>query len=194
MRKQVFTLAFVALVVCFSQAQVGFRPYVGVNSHTLTENFEDADWKSALGYQLGLDVQIGSKFYVQPGLQLEFAKNKIEPTGTGTGIEINVKRTHLRLPVMVGYAFGNLDGNFSFRIFTGPNASIVLNSDAEDFDLDKDDLKSAVFGWNAGAGVDISILFIDLGYQIGLSEVFENFDNGSKDNFYYANAGIRLRF
>lgn len=55
-------------------------------------------------------------------------------------------------------------------------------------------MKNALFGWNVGAGFDFWIIFIDLGYQFGLSEVFKNLDNASKDNFFYGNAGLRLRF
>ncbi len=192
MKKQTFILAFIILTTSIVHAQIALRPYVGINSHTLTRDFTDANWKSAIGYQVGADFQIGSKFFVQPGLQLEFAKNQVDSVNIGNIFD--VKRTHFRVPVMVGYAFGNLDGNFSFRIFTGPNASIVLSESSSGF-ISKEDLKNAVFGWNAGAGIDISVFFIDLGYQFGLSEVFKNkVNNDSKDNLFYANAGVRLRF
>lgn len=192
MKKHLLLSALLTATVFAAQAQVALRPYVGINSHKLTEDFADANWKSNVGFQVGADFQIGSKFFVQPGIQIEFVKNTIE--SVPVVVEFDLKRTHLRVPVMIGYAFGSLDGNFSARLFTGPNASILLNSDSGDFDLSKDDFKSAVFGWNAGLGLDISILFIDLGYQFGLSEVFKNLDNSSKDNFFYANAGIRLKF
>lgn len=194
MKKQILALAAAILAVSFAQAQFALRPYVGINSHNLTEDFDDAEWKSKIGYQLGVDFQIGNKFYVQPGVQLEFARNSIG-IDTLAG-EIKFERTHLRVPVMVGYSFGEVDGDFAARIFTGPNAVIVFSTSSDDgfFNITKDDLKKAVFGWNVGVGLDISIIFIDAGYQFGLSEVFENFDNGSRDNFFYANAGVRIRF
>ncbi len=197
MKKILFLLALAVFSASAVSAQLTLRPYVGINSNSLTEDFEDTNWKSKIGYQIGVDLQIGSKFYVQPGLQLEFAKNRIEPKVSIPGFEdIEFNRTHLRIPVMVGYAFGEVDGDFAARIFTGPNASIVISSEADGEDI-KDELKNAVFGWNVGAGVDFSILFLDLGYQIGLSEVFEDLDlgeNGSKGNSFYANAGVRIRF
>lgn len=194
MKKQLFLLAIAVSVAASAQAQLALRPYIGVNAHKLTKDFEDAAWKSSLGYQLGIDLQIGTKFYVQPGIQFEFTKNSIVPDLEE--MEIDFKRTHLRIPVMVGYAFGGVGSTFSARIFTGPNASILLSSETGEgiFDINKEDLKNAVFGWNVGAGLDFSIVFIDAGYQFGLSEVFKNFENGSKDHFYYANAGLRIRF
>ena len=192
------SIAFVALlfVAATATAQLTLRPYVGINSSNLTEDIEDVvDWKSKVGYQLGADLQIGNKFYVQPGVQMEFVKNTVEFQLINPESD-NFSRTHLRVPLMIGYAFGEIDGNFAARIFTGPNASILLSAKVEDDDI-KDQLKDAVFGWNVGFGADLSILFIDLGYQFGLSEVFEDLDidpeNGSKSNAFYANIGLRIR-
>lgn len=198
MKKRILPLALAVLCVSAASAQVTLRPYVGINSHSLTEDFDDADWKSKIGYQVGVDLQIGSKFYVQPGIQLDFVKNRIEPKVTIPGFEdTDFKRSHVRIPVMVGYAFGEVDGDFAARIFTGPNAAFLITAKFEDEDV-KEQLKSAVFGWNVGAGLDFSILFIDVGYQIGLSEVFDDLgldeENGSKGNYFYANAGVRIRF
>ncbi|GAB4499160.1 MAG: hypothetical protein OHK0019_35800 [Saprospiraceae bacterium] len=196
MKKIFFLLVATVFSASIVYGQLTLRPYVGINSNSLTEDFEDSEWKSKIGYQVGVDLQIGSKLYVQPGVQLEFAKNQIESIIPGVDEDFEFKRTHVRIPVMVGYAFGEIDGDFAARIFTGPNASIVISSEADGEDI-KDELKNAVFGWNVGAGVDFSILFLDLGYQIGLSEVFEDFnlgENGSKGNSFYANAGIRIRF
>lgn len=196
MKKHSIAAIALLFVAATATAQLTLRPYAGINSNTLTEDVEDlVDWKSKVGYQLGADLQIGNKFYVQPGVQMEFVKNTAEfqiinPTSS------DFSRTHLRIPLMIGYAFGEIDGNFAARVFTGPNASIVLSAEVEDEDI-KDELKNAVFGWNVGFGADISILFIDLGYQFGLSEVFENLDidpeNASKSNAFYANVGLRIR-
>lgn len=195
MKKILFLLAVAVFSASVASAQLTLRPYAGINSNSLTEDFEDSEWKSKIGYQVGVDFQIGSKFYIQPGIQAEFAKNEIKSLIPGVDEDFEFKRTHLRIPVMIGYAFGEIDGDFAARIFTGPNASIVISGEADGEDI-KEDLKNAVFGWNIGAGVDFSILFLDLGYQFGLSEVFdsEDFDNSSKGNSFYANAGIRIRF
>lgn len=197
MKKILLSLVLIAIFAGALSAQLTLRPYVGVNANSLSEDLGDlAEWKSKIGYQVGADLQIGSKFYVQPGVQLEFAKNKIEPKIAGAESS-DFKRTHLRIPVMVGYAFGEVDGNLAARVFTGPNASIVMAAEVDDEDI-KDELKSAVFGWNIGVGLDFSILFVDLGYQIGLSDVFDDLgigaENGSRGNAFYANAGVRVRF
>lgn len=193
MKKVLFTLAFAICLLGAVSAQVTLRPYIGINSSTLSEDLikDTASFASNVGYQLGADLQIGNKFYVQPGLQFEFLSNPIDPQG---GDEEEFKRTYMRIPVMVGYNFADAESTFGLRVFTGPNFGFNLgtNSDLEDVD---DYVKNTIFGWNAGLGLDlISILFVDLGYQFGLSEVFEDIDSSARNNLFYANAGLRVRF
>jgi len=192
MKKHIFMLAVALLTAATAQAQVALRPYVGVNSSKLTGNLDTATFKNQVGFQIGADLQIGNKFYVQPGVQLEFRQNTIDPR---VDEDQKLNRSMLRIPVVVGYSFGEVDGDFAFRVFTGPNAAINLSSKTDDGSIIEDeDIKSAIFGWNAGLGVDISIIFVDLGYEFGLSEVFENVDGTVRNNLFYANAGLRIRF
>lgn len=192
MKNYAIVMCLVFISVATAQAQASLRPYVGVNSSKLTENLDTAIFKSQIGFQFGVDLQIGKKFYVQPGIQLEFRQNKIDPRVED---DQKLNRSMLRIPVVVGYSFGEVDGDFAFRVFTGPNAAINLSSKTDDDPIIEDgDIKSAVFGWNAGLGVDFSIIFIDLGYEFGLSEVFDNVDGAVRNNLFYGNAGLRIRF
>jgi len=192
MKKHIFMLAVALLTAATARTQVALRPYVGVNSSKLTGNLDTATFKNQVGFQIGADLQIGNKFYVQPGVQLEFRQNTIDPR---VDEDQKLNRSMLRIPVVVGYSFGEIDGNFAFRVFTGPNAAINLSSKTDDGSIIEDeDITSAIFGWNAGLGVDISIIFVDLGYEFGLSEVFENVDGTVRNNLFYANAGLRIRF
>jgi hypothetical protein len=168
---------------------------LGFNTSELSEDLvkDSATFANNVGFQVGADLQIGDKFYVQPGVQLEFLNNTIEPRSGG---EEDLKRTYLRIPVMVGYNFAGAESNFGFRVFTGPNMGINMSSKSDLGDVEEE-VKNAIFGWNAGLGIDfISILFVDLGYQVGLTEVFEdtNLNTGARNNLFYGNAGLRVRF
>jgi hypothetical protein len=192
MKKVLFTMGFLLIAAFGLQAQVVLRPQIGFNASRLSTDVDSLTFGDNVGLQLGADLQFGGKFYVQPGLMFEFLKNEVDPR---TGETQDFSRTYMRIPVMIGYNFGGNDKSFGFRLFTGPNASFALGAKGEDEALiEKEDLKSAVFGWNAGLGVDFSILFLDLGYQFGLSEVFEDFEEGTRNNLFYGNAGIRIRF
>lgn len=190
MKKHFFALTALLLAVCSLQAQVTFRPYVGINSSSLTKDLDSLAFNSGTGYQIGVDLQIGARFYVQPGVQVEYLKNELEPLG---GDKTVLKRSRLRASALIGYSYGGVESTFSFRMFTGPNASINLSAKEDDVDI-KDELKNLIFGWNVGVGADFSILFVDAGYQFGLSEIYDAVEAAPRNNLFYANAGLRVRF
>ena len=195
MQKLLALFAFLALSqMAFAQLEI--RPQVGVNSSTLTKDISLGSFDSDQGLQFGADLIIGNRFYVQPGIMWESVKNRIQPGGEDE--ELNFKINRVRVPLLVGYKiFPSETGRyFNIRLFTGPNASFAINKDVEDNNLsfDKDDIKGSVFGWNAGAGLDIAVLFVDFGYTFGLSDVFKGLDGNPRNNLFYANGGLRIRF
>ncbi len=179
-----------------AQAQLTIRPQVGVNSSSLSSDDELVDFNAGTGFQVGVDFQIGNKVYFQPGIQLEFLKNRVE-FGNGAAIEeSDYDRTGIRVPLMIGFrAVEDPDSDLNLRLFTGPNALLQLSQDSDEGifdDVDDDDLKDLVFGWNVGAGVDFSILFFDIGYQFGISEIFDDADSAPRNNLFYGNLGLRI--
>ncbi|NRB63230.1 MAG: PorT family protein [Saprospiraceae bacterium] len=186
-------LAFLITEIQSVTSQVSFRPQVGINSSNLTGDEGLFEFDNGTGYQIGVDFQFGNQLYIQPGLQLEFLKNQVMIASTG-GNDLNeYKRTGLRIPLMIGYRLGyGADDAFNFRLFTGPNALIQLSSKTDDDNfIDEDTLKDLVFGWNIGVGIDIPLFFVDIGYQLGISEVFDDQNSAPRNNLFYVSAGIR---
>lgn len=184
------------LVGYAAQAQFTIRPQIGVNSSSLNSDDDLIDFNAGTGFQVGVDFQIGNKVYFQPGIQLEFLKNRVE-IGNGTAIEeSDYDRTGIRVPLMIGFrAVEDPDSDLNLRLFTGPNAFLQLSQDSDEGildEIDDDDLKDLVFGWNVGAGVDFSILFFDIGYQFGISEIFDDVDSAPRNNLFYGNLGLRI--
>ena len=178
-------------------AQIELRPQIGYNASTLTKDLDLGHFEADRGLQFGLDLLIGNRFYVQPGLMWETVNNQFDQGGENG--QINVKVNRVRIPLLIGYRFfspENTGRYFNLRLFTGPNASFAINKAVEENSLafDSEDLKNSVFGWHAGLGIDIAILFIDAGYTFGLSEVFKDLPSGPRNNLFYANGGVRIRF
>jgi len=193
---QCIALCAAMLMGYAAQAQLTIRPQVGVNSSSLSSDDDLIDFNAGTGFQVGVDFQIGNKVYFQPGIQLEFLKNRVE-FANGTAIEeSDYDRTGIRIPLMIGFrAVEDPDSDLNLRLFTGPNALLQLSQDSDEGifdDLDDDDLKDLVFGWNVGAGVDFSILFFDIGYQFGISEIFDDADSAPRNNLFYGNLGLRI--
>ena len=200
--KKTFILLFVWLTPMLAiQAQVELRPTVGMNISSLESLKDTASFRSDAGFSVGLDLQFGNRFYVQPGVHYDVSRNTIELSG---GQESSLQVGRVRIPVLFGYKLfePDVDRFFNVRLFTGPNISFVTSVDdgESQLNIDKEDFKASTFGWHAGGGLDILIVFIDFGYQFGLSNVFEDLQiqglegANSKNNVFYLNAGLRVRF
>ena len=195
--KKFLLFALLTSLCQFSIAQIELRPQVGYNASSLTKDLDLGNFAADQGMQFGLDLLIGNRFYVQPGLLWETVNNQFDQGGENGLINFQVNR--VRIPLLVGYRLFSPQKTgryFNLRLFTGPNASFAINKEVDEDSLafTRDDLKNSVFGWHAGFGLDIAILFLDAGYTFGLSEVFKDLPSGPRNNLFYANGGVRIRF
>ncbi len=171
-------------------AQAVLRPQVGISFSSFTDNLNEIEFNDELGYSFGADLQIGNKLYIQPGFFLDFRKNE----GEDDSDVFDLNRTNLRIPLYIGYNFGyELDGDFGFRIFAGPNFLFNIDDTADNIDSDLE-INDTLWAATGGVGLDISIFFVDAGYELGLSEVFKDIEDSPKANLFFVNAGLRTRF
>jgi hypothetical protein len=176
-------------------SQFSLRPQAGFNASNLSDDLRGVDFENKLGFQFGVDMILGDRFYVQPGIFWESATNELKEEIDGENNEFTVNR--MRIPLIVGYKmFGETtDRLFDIRAFTGPNVSFTLNKDLDKAPLfEKGDFKGSTWGWSVGLGLDLAIFFVDGGYTFGLSEVFDKLDSSARNNLFYANAGLRIGF
>ncbi len=101
-------------------------------------------------------------FLLQPEVVLSSSGGKFEvpddnsPNATTTVKEMGF--TNLDVPILVGYKL------LFARAYAGPVASILIDSDFDGEDI-KDSFDSADWGYQIGAGVDISRLTADVRYE-----------------------------
>lgn len=187
----IFTLVFL-ISQATTYGQISLRPQVGVNFASFSDDLLGSEWTSNVGYQIGADLQIGSTFYVQPGI------NYMETTLNYTGVgDVVFTQNRLNIPVVLGFKlFEQENASFGLRVFAGPNMALHLGEDFEEAiqGLSADDIKSAHFSAIAGAGFDISILFVDFLYQYGLGKYIETDNAETGNNIFCINAGIRVGF
>lgn len=189
MKKYISTLLILMVISIAASGQVSLRPQVGINSPSISSD----DLNGNLGYQFGADLQLGGTFFIQPGLNLQTGDITLKDAG-----DMNI--TRINIPVMLGFKLFQQDSKaFGVRGFFGPNLAFHVNEDLDELsgsDITGDNFKTSVFSGRVGAGLDLSILFIDLAYQFGLSDFFENSTRveDSKTHMFIANAGIRIGF
>ncbi len=80
--------------------------------------------------------------------------------------------------------FGGLDGHHVIGVKHGTKSGAIG-------EFTKDDYTNLIL--NADLGVDLFFLFVDVGYQIGLTPVHASGDNAKASSFY-TNLGIRIKF
>ena len=194
MKKLILSTLLFSLAFTLVQAQVILRPQVGINSSNLTEEGDLVEFNDEIGYQVGVDLQFGNQLYIQPGVHFEALNNQAVLSVRAGSQESDLTINRIRIPLMIGYRINPQEDNptINLRVFTGPNASFTVRKKLDGFTINDDDFQDVIWGWNAGLGFDFSILFVDLGYTFGLSEIYESQMEAPRNNLFYGNIGIRL--
>lgn len=130
------------------------------------------------GFVGGVFMRLGSSIYLQPELLLSQKGGSVNVFRSATSSQpngkIDVRFTNFDVPVLVGFRFGDF-----FRINAGPIASLQLSKNsglrealnAVGANSVKDNYKAAALGYQAGVGVDIGNLSIDLRYEGNASNI-----------------------
>lgn len=158
----------------------------------------DENWKGLAGYQFGADVLIGQRWFVKPGLHyvsrnLNYTYNNGNEVGTE---ERKYTSKSLAIPVMLGTYFLDPAEETAFNIYVmgGPTALLGLTAETNNNDLE---IKTNPAQWylGFGGGVHFGIFFVEAGYDVAMSKVFEGdaLDTNPKVNIIRALAGVRLR-
>lgn len=183
-----------------------FRIYGGLNS-TSGNNFNtdingilhDHSITGQLGYTLGISATFGNHFYLSPGIYYSAMKTETTATSDVPGAaDFKGESTinTINLPIRVGFRMldANHSGVFNLRLFGGILGSHVLgvsHSGDDEVSVDKDDFTNFQISGQAGFGLDILIAFIDVGYDLGLSDFYRE-EGVQKLNTFFINAGIRF--
>ena len=154
------------------------------------------------GFQTGLAMTIGERFYVQPGVQWTSWSQKIIHTNPLTNQEFTdqVKLSTVSVPLKVGTRLLSKESTnlINVRVFAGldgHHVQAVNHRTKSDLigELTVDDYSNLIVNADLGMGVDFLFMFADLGYQIGLSPADHGVDK-AKANIFYTNFGLRLKF
>jgi hypothetical protein len=180
--KKYVMLIFFSLSVHLVSAQVfmlGLRAGVSSSAVQIEETLDYAggavtmeSGNKTLGWHAGLFSRITiAKLYIQPELLFVQSGGEIEVTPDGaTEPELGeITFNKIDVPIMVGYKFGGV-----FRLNVGPSLSFILSDQTSGSNYVKDleqTYNSATIGYQAGLGIDIWKLLVDLKYEGSLSSL-----------------------
>jgi len=163
-------------------------------------------WTGRAGYQFGADVMLGNRFFVKPGIHFMVRNMNYTVVDTSTSpvannVEFRYTDRWLVVPVHVGVHLLDPadDHTVNAYIQAGPTALFKLNADLNSPNSTVT-VNPAQWYFGGGAGIEISFVFIEAGYNVAMNKLFKDndsfrdrFDTNPKVNQLYVTAGVRLK-
>lgn len=192
MKKSLLIVVFSLFAAMQTQAQVfSIGPKFGVSQGDVrvTDGFQGEE--SKIGYHVGAFARIN--------LPVIFLQPEVLYTNTGGSFRDNtfnydVTFNRLDVPLMVGVNLGSL-----FRIQAGPVATYLLDSKISSSNTQQNTMippkEDFTFGYQAGVGVDIGSLVVDLKYEGGLTNSVSSYTQlptDQRQNQLILSLGFRL--
>jgi len=204
-------MLLVALPLTMSaQNLISFGPKIGWNSTRLTTDYADYLQDIKSGCQGGFFFSINfKKFYVQPEAYLSIKRGELEtsiedPLNTTESLHLSQSLTlkTVDIPLLLGYKLLDLK-LIRLRVWGGPVASYILDKDysltldgADQSDrITREDFRDATWSVQLGAGLDVLMLTLDVGYEFGMNNFMsiQSLDSFSlKNNLFYCSLGWRI--
>ncbi len=202
--KKLLAATMVALLVGFTaKAQLEIKPTVGINVSNVSSSPNGTKTSGKVGYQFGGSLMFGDRLYLSPGIfyfqqVTQYAVDN--PDGSTTVSTSDEKIAGVKIPVLLGFRLidPETDPLVNFRVFAGPSVNFNTSTRFSDgFGDDEIQWKKNTWGAQIGGGVDLAFLFLEAGYEFGLSSSYEG-DSASenfkdiKHNSFVLNAGVRF--
>lgn len=184
-----------------ANAQFEIRPYVGPNFSNVNKSADNTTTKAKLGGQIGIGLMMGNRIYFNP--QIAYFSRATEYSVAGIGgsgnVNLDQKIGGVTIPLLIGVRLIDMDNDpfFNIRAFAGPSIQFLTTAKFTNSGADQQiDWKKNQFGAQFGAGIDVSMFFVDAAYEFGLSKsgkaVKGSGFNDIKNNTFYINAGVRF--
>ena len=194
MKKLIFISVISLFLVQTSNAQMfqwGIKAGLGINSLKIADltGLEDGSdvydlvtGENVMGYHVGFQTRINiAMIFIQPELYFNDGGAKIEEfRNDALAATYNVNFQRIDLPLLVGVKLGPA------RINLGPVGSYVVNESVSD-DVQNTDpdytffSQSMTWGFQAGLGVDLSKISLDVRYEGSLSSLGDEVTVGGID-------------
>jgi hypothetical protein len=188
MKKYLLSLLVLMAICMIAKAQISLGIKGGVNFSKI--NTDDLNSSTLTGYQAGLFARIGNGLYLQPEMYLSGTGGQFN--STNDNFSAKVRFTDLVVPLLIGGSFGSK--NLNVRIMAGPVYSSVLNTNfsqsINNLYADFSRYNSSTVGLQAGLGVDIHAITVDLRYEGGLTKINPTY--GQTQNLFALSVGFKL--
>lgn len=166
-----------------SDQPVTFGIRGGVNLAKISESYDgySASTKNYTGFNVGvsMDIPMLQSLYLQSGLYYTVKGAKIE--------EVKCNPSYLEIPILASYRY-NFSDAIQLQINVGPYFAYGLGGKWKDTESDDeedffgDDFKRFDAGLAFGGGFTFSHFYVGLNYDLGLTNIMKDGDDGSAKN------------
>jgi hypothetical protein len=188
--KKLILIALITSLAFSVQAKINIGIRAGISSSTVKlKDYNNPDFRLGyksgdLGYHFGVIGQVKVlKFFVQPELLFSVAKTAVTYKDTGPNATLQYGKQafyKLDLPIMVGIKLRAL------KLQVGPVATWQISSKStllDKYNINPD-LKAATIGYQAGIGLELGSLLLDVKYEGSLSKLGAGMNiGGNQVNF-----------
>lgn len=193
--KNVFILAACFLLCSSAFAQGGSAAgiYLGANFPNMNMQSPELTTDNKAGYQIGVFYRKGEVLYGQIGVEYQRMKGDfhfVDSASVTRSDEVVLKT--LNAPLYIGANLLPMTDNIvNVRIYGGPTFSLLVDVPLNDVELVASDFRQVRINGGLGAGLDIMLFSLDVGYNFGVSELFSDEFDG-KTNYATVNVGIHF--
>lgn len=174
----------------------------GVNLSSVKVASLSTNLENKTGYQLGAFARLGRTIFIQPEVYFtakEVNVDVLNSLTTNQGV-VGFSQKSLDVPLLAGIKLGPL------RVLAGPVASYALSASTSPdaavksyfSGTSQEIINRSSFSYQAGIGIDILNLSLDLRYEGAMSElkntvaVPSGFNYSQKPSYYQATIGFRI--
>lgn len=195
MKKLILIHVLIAVFSFSAIGQIVLKPHLGLNISAPKVSDNNFTQISDMAGQWGVSLLMGKKFYIEPGVIWANYKNKVVLFEGDEGHDFQY--SVLKIPLYAGlHIVRNAKSFADLRLFMGPSISILLKNGEDSF-MDEY-MKNTSLAVNAGIGISVWFVFLDMGYEYGITDVYvqegDGFNNTISVNNIWFNFGARIRF
>lgn len=201
--KKLILILIISLVPLISYSESNIGVLVGYNTTRIKTDWEDINSKLKSGFQIGVFLRTGEKFFFQPQLLYASRGGYAEFTSEfwqNVGLQNSSTEVHtglFQIPLIFGMML-NDNKDFGLNIQAGPVFSLVAKKGISGLEevIKEENFKDYTFGIQAGIGVDFLSFMVAVRYEYALSDIYEGvFDNYSfsaKSNTFLITVGLKI--
>ncbi|MCE2495041.1 MAG: outer membrane beta-barrel protein [Flavobacteriales bacterium] len=174
--KKIALLFLLFLLALPGVAQVKIQPQAGLTLSRLTTDEIIDKSEARVGTDLGVSFRFGNRAYFYPGVYWKRWSSDLVVLGSDTlgpaNFTLDVQSIQVPARLGVNLVHGDL---FKLRINGGPAWTRVVKLESDPIDPEAwniEDFNNNIWSWQAGMGIDLWFLTLDVTYDQGINTMF----------------------